>query len=170
MDTIEALPVLADDLQAGRVGQGGQLGQRILNLPGRPALLELEADQKSFFYGCGLVGDLTPPRLRLLRRLSLAGTLLPGHLAPDLPDRHLDDPPAKVALRRIVLGILLLMFLQPCACQRLIQGKRLATMETLDVDHLDSFQQQKRPWTLQPTALINLSNTCYAITCDDLPA
>jgi hypothetical protein len=120
MDTVQALPVLADDLQAGRVGQGGQLGQRILDLPGRPALLELDADQKGFFYGCGWVGDLTPPRLRLPRRLSLAGTLLPGHLTPDLPDRHLDDPPTKVALRRIVLGIFLSMFLQPGACQGLV--------------------------------------------------
>jgi hypothetical protein len=116
IDAIQALPILADDLQTGGFGQSGQLGQRILYLPRRSALLDLDADQKGGLYRCGFVCDITPPCLVLLRLGPLFGAFLSGHLLPDLADRHLDDPPAKVALRRIMFGTFLLVFLQPGAC------------------------------------------------------
>jgi hypothetical protein len=43
--------------------------------------------------------------------------------------------PAKVALGRIVFGTFFLMLLQPGAGQGLVEGKGLATTETLDVEH-----------------------------------
>jgi hypothetical protein len=53
----------------------------------------------------------------------------------NLSDRDLDNPPAKVALGRIVFGTFFLMLLQPGAGQGLVEGKGLATTETLDVEH-----------------------------------
>ena len=111
MDAIQPLPVLADHLQAGCVGQSGQFGQRILNAPRGPGSFEFDTDQKGSFYRCGFVRDSTPPCLRLLRFARTPGSFWARHLAADLPDRHFDDPPAKVALRRIVFRMFLLMLL-----------------------------------------------------------
>jgi hypothetical protein len=133
MNLVQALPVLSHDLEAGRIGQGSQFIQRVLDTPGWPGPFEFDTDQKGALYGCRWVGDITPPRLCLLRCLPLFGLLLSRALAQDLPDRHLYHAPAKVTLCRIMLGTFFSMFLQPRGGQRVIEGKRLATVKTLDV-------------------------------------
>lgn len=69
--------------------------------------------------------------------------LLGRQVPPQLPHRDLDSTAAKVALRRIVLGMFFFVLGHPSCRQIEVHRKGPTTMETLDIQHLPSSSTKK---------------------------